>query len=455
MASTATKARNQGRPDNRTFLTTAPVGKVISTMAVPTVVSMLVTSIYNIADTYFVGLINTQATAAVGIVFPVMSIIQAIGFFFGQGSGTYISRKLGADEKHDADLMASTAFFSALASGLMVTLLGLAWLRPLSRALGSTPTILPYTIDYLGVILLGAPLMTCSMVLNNQMRFQGNAGKAMFGMLAGAGMNLILVPLFIFGFKMGILGCAIGTVLAQAFGFFTLLAMSRSKENISIKAKSFSTHRIYYREILRGGTPSLTRQVLACISTILLNVAAGAYGDAAIAGMSIVGRLSFVIFATILGIGQGFQPFCGFNYGAGNYDRVRKGIFYSIKLSLSFLALLCIPCFIFSPEIIYLLRHDPQVVAVGSTAFRWQLCTYPLAAIIVVSTMALQTSGRALMANILSASRNGLFFIPLILILPRIFGLLGVEMCQAVADLFSFLATIPIMYRYLESIRQR
>ena len=247
MASTATNARNQGRPDNRTFLTTAPVGKVISTMAVPTVVSMLVTSIYNIADTYFVGLINTQATAAVGVVFPVMSIIQAIGFFFGQGSGTYISRKLGADEKHDADLMASTAFFSALASGLLVTLLGLAWLRPLSRALGSTPTILPYTIDYLGVILLGAPLMTCSMVLNNQMRFQGNAGKAMFGMLAGAGMNLILVPLFIFGFKMGILGCAIGTVLAQAFGFFTLLAMSRSKENISIKAKSFSTHRIYYR----------------------------------------------------------------------------------------------------------------------------------------------------------------------------------------------------------------
>ena len=413
MASTATTARNPGRPDNRTFLTTAPVGKVISTMAVPTVVSMLVTSIYNIADTYFVGLINTQATAAVGVVFPVMSIIQAIGFFFGQGSGTYISRKLGADEKHDADLMASTAFFSALAFGLLVTAAGLAWLRPLSRALGSTPTILPYTVDYLGVILLGAPLMTCSMVLNNQMRFQGNAGKAMFGMLAGAGMNLILVPLFIFVLKMGILGCAIGTVLAQAFGFVTLLMMSRSKENIRIKASSFSTSMTYYREIVRGGTPSLTRQVLACISTILLNVA------------------------------------------AGNFERVRKGIFYSIKLSMSVLAVLCIPCFIFSPEIIYMLRHDPQVVVVGAAAFRWQLCTYPLAAVIVISTMALQTSGRALMANLLSASRNGLFFIPLILILPRLFGLLGVEMCQAVADMLSFLATIPIMYRYLESIRQR
>jgi len=424
-------------------------------MAVPTIVSMLVTSIYNIVDTYFVGQLNTQATAAVGIVFPVMSVIQAVGFFFGQGSGTFISRKLGAREVRSAQQMASTAFCAAFFFGLLILIAGLIFLKPFSVLLGSTPTILPYTQKYMGIILLGAPFMTCSMVLNNQMRFQGNAAKAMYGMMAGAVLNVVLVPLFTFTFGLGITGTAIGTVLSQIFGFFVLLFMSRQEGNIRVSIHHCTTKtdsENLLLEIVKGGTPSLTRQGLACVSTLLLNVAAAQYGDAAIAAMSIVTRIAFLIFAVIIGIGQGFQPFCGFNYGAGNFERVRRGYFFSIKLSIAFLLVCCMLGFIFAANVVDLLRHDPAVVEVGVVALRWQLLTLPLAAVITISNMALQTSGKSLAANILAATRNGIFFIPTILILPRLMGLTGVEICQAVSDVLSFALCIPLMVNYLREI---
>ena len=438
------------KTDNHTFLTQDNVNKVIINLAVPSIVSMLVTSIYNIVDTYFVGQLNTQATAAVGIVLPIMSIIQATGFFFGQGSGTYISRQLGAKETTSAQKMASTAFCAALCFGFLITILGLIFLNPLSIALGSTPTILPYTKDYMGVILLGAPFMTCSMVLNNQMRFQGNAKNSMYGMMAGAALNVILVPIFMFAFNLGVLGAALGTVISQVFGFIVLFIMSYKGENLRIKIKYFSLKKTYFFEVIKGGTPSLTRQGLASIATLLLNVAAGIYGDAAIAGMSIVTRISFVVFAVILGIGQGFQPFCGFNYGAKLYDRVKQGYFFSIKISIIFLLFCCVLGFYFAPSVIKILRDDIDVIAVGTLAFRWQLITYPLSAVVTMTNMMLQTSGKSISANILAAARNGIFFIPLILILPYLFGLFGVEICQAVADIFSFILAVPLAYKYFK-----
>lgn len=438
--------------DNYTFLTEGPVGKVIGRLAVPTVISMLVTSIYNLVDTYYVGLINTQATAAVGVAFPIMVILQAVGFFFGQGSGTFISRKLGAKETADAQTMASTAFFSALIFGALIGALGLIFLRPLAIVFGSTPTILPYTEDYLLMIMLASPFMTGSMVLNNQMRFQGNASSAMLGMMTGAVLNVLLVPLFTFTFNMGIFGTGVGTALSQVFGFLVLLHMTRSDKNISLKFSNFSCEKSYYMEIVKGGTPSLTRQGLASISTMLLNLVAGAYGDAAIAGMSIVSRLSFVVFAVIIGIGQGFQPFCGFNYGAKLYKRVRQGYFFSLKLCWVFLSVCCIFGFIWAAGLIDILRHDPEVVAVGKVALRWQIVTWPLAAFITMTNMCLQTSGHAISANIVAACRNGICFIPLILILPYFFGLLGVEITQTVADVLSMIIAVPLMINYFRSI---
>lgn len=439
--------------DNYTYLTTGPVGRVILTMSVPAIVSMLVTSLYNIVDTFYVGRISTQATAALGIVFPVMTIMQACGFFFGQGAGTFISRALGAKEEDKASVMASTGFFYSVLFGLLISISGLLFLRPLSIALGSTPTILPYTEDFLRIILLGAPFVTGSMTLNNEIRYQGNAFYGMFGILSGAVLNVVTVPIFAFGLDMGIAGAAIGTVIGQVVGFFVLLAMTRHGGNLRIAFKRFSFKWTPIREIMKGGTPSLTRQTLACITTLMLNVAAGRYGDAAIAGMSIVTRVSFVVFSIIIGLGQGFQPLCGFNYGARLFDRVRAGYWFCIRAGLIFVIPISVLCFVFSEQIIDLLRHDPDVVAVGSVAFRWQILTYPLAVVITISNMMFQTSGRAVSANFLAACRNGICFIPMILLLPVFWGLGGVEVSQAAADVLTFIFAVPLTVRYFRTLK--
>lgn len=439
--------------DNFKFLTTAPESKVILTMALPTIVSMLVTSIYNIVDTFYVGQISTQATAAVGVAFPIMSIIQAIGFFFGQGSGTFISRSLGARQPREAGQMAATAFFQSLAFGTLLAILGWTFLEPLCILLGSTPTILEDTKSFLGLILIGAPFITASMTLNNQLRFQGNAALAMIGVVSGAVLDVILVPIFAFGLGMGVGGAAVGTVIGQFIGFVLLLAMTFRGGNIRIVIENFTPSRHILLEIFKGGTPSLSRQGLASLATLLLNVAAGAYGDAAIAGMSIVSRISFVVFSIIIGLGQGFQPLCGFCYGAGLYKRVRRGYWFCVKSGIAFLLLVCIPGFIFAGDIVDLLRHDSEVVAVGMTALRWQILTYPLACIITISNMTLQTSGRSLAANLVAALRNGIFFIPLILLLPHLMGLKGVEVCQSIADVLSVSICIPVMFKYFQSLK--
>lgn len=442
--------------DNFNYLTTAPVPKVIMTLAAPTIVSMLVTSFYNIADTYFVGKINTQSTAAVGIVFSVMSIIQAVGFFFGHGSGNYISRKLGAKEDEAARRMAATGFFLALSLGIILMLTGLLLLRPLSYALGSTPTILPYTERYLGIILLGAPFMIASLVLNNQMRFQGNAAYAMVGIVAGAATNVILDPILIFVCDLGISGAAIATVISQVFSFCLLFYMGRREGNIRIHYRNFTFSWSFVKEIIGGGTPSLARQGLASISTIFLNVSAGNYGDAAIAGMSIVSRIGMFINSFLIGFGQGFQPLCGFNYGAGLYARVRQGFWFSVKVGFIFLLCCSVAGMGYAEEIVALFRKgDPLVIETGSAALRWQLITYPLGAWIILSNMMLQTIRKSVRATILSSARQGLFFIPLIFILPHYLGLQGVEMCQAVSDMFTFVLAIPLTGSVLLEMKRK
>lgn len=442
--------------DNYVYLTTAPVPRLIVSLAVPTIISMLVTSFYNMADTYFVGKINTQSTAAVGIVFSVMSIIQAVGFFFGHGSGNYISRKLGARETGNAEKMAATGFFWALFMGIVLAVAGLIFLTPLSLALGSTPTILPYTEKYLGIILLGAPFMTASLVMNNQIRFQGNAAYAMVGIVSGAVINVVLDPILIFVFDMGISGAAWATVISQICSFSLLLYMGSKGGNIRIRFKNFTPSMAFIKEIIGGGTPSLARQGLASVATILLNVAAGAYGDAAIAGMSIVTRIAMFINAFLIGFGQGFQPVCGFNYGAGLYGRVLQGFWFCVKVGSIFLLVCAVLGMGFAEEIVSVFRKgDPDVIAVGAAALRWQFITFPLGAWIVVSNMMLQTIRKPVKATILSSARQGLFFIPLIFILPYYLGLQGVEMCQATADLLTFLLAIPLTGSVLNEMKRK
>ena len=441
--------------DNYTYLTQAPVHRVIITMAIPTIISMLVTGLYNIADTFFVGKIDTQATAAVGIVFSLMFFVQAMGFFFGHGSGNYISRELGARRHENAVKMASTGFFSSFFFGLVILILGEIFLTPLSLMLGSTATILPYTEDYMQVILLGAPFLTSSLTLNNQMRLQGNAKFAMFGIVTGAILNVVLDPILIFTCGMGVSGAAWATVIGQVVSFVILFLMTRRGENIAIKFRNFSPSIQMYKEIFYGGSPSFMRQGLACIATMSLNLAAGVYGDSAIAAMSIVGRIAMLSFAVVIGLGQGFQPVCGFCYGAGLYDRLKEAYKFTVTIGTIFLIVLAIVGWVISGTLIGVFRDDPKVIAVGVVALRWQLCTFPLNALILASNMLAQTCRKPWRANILAAARQGLFFIPLIFILPSYFGLLGVVMCQAVSDVLSFTLTVPIViYTFREFTRE-
>lgn len=441
--------------DNYTYLTQAPVHRVIITMAIPTIISMLVTGLYNIADTFFVGKIDTQATAAVGVVFSLMFFVQAMGFFFGHGSGNYISRELGARRHENAIKMASTGFFSSFLVGVIVLILGEIFLTPLSLMLGSTPTILPYTEEYMQVILLGAPFLTSSLTLNNQMRLQGNAKFAMFGIVTGAILNVVLDPILIFTCGLGVSGAAWATVIGQAVSFVILFLMTRRGENIAIHFRNFSPSLQRYKEIFYGGSPSMMRQGLACIATMSLNLAAGAYGDSAIAAMSIVGRIAMLSFAVVIGLGQGFQPVCGFCYGAGLYDRLKEAYRFTVIIGTSFLIVICIIGWIISGSLIGVFRDDPKVIAIGVVALRWQLCSFPLNSLILASNMLAQTCRKPWRANILAAARQGLFFIPLIFILPSYFGLLGVEMCQAVSDVLSFTLTVPIViYTFREFTRE-
>ncbi len=432
--------------DNYQFLTHAPVHRVIGEMAIPTIISMLLTSVYNLVDTFFVGQIDTQSTAAVGIVFSVMFFIQAFSFFFGNGSGNYISRQLGAQKVEDAETMASTGLFYTLAFSILIMLTGLLFLEPVSILLGSTPTILPYTCQYLGISLLGTPFIMGTFCINNQMRFQGFAKYSVYGVVIGSIINCLLDPLFIFGFSMGVRGAALASVIGQFCGFMILLVMSRKEGVIHYSPRKISFESRFVKEIIAGGTPSLSRQGLASISTIALNSVAGNYGDAAIAGMSVVNRITMFIFSVIIGLGQGYQPMCGFCYGAKLYDRVKKGFWFSTKIGMVFLLFWAVVLIIFSKDAVALFRNDPEVIAIGIPALRYQMIMFPVCSFMMMSNMMMQTCRKTICANILAASRQGLFFIPLIIILPHCFGLFGVEICQAVSDLISFVVTIPIVW---------
>lgn len=433
--------------DNYEFLTQAPVSRVILTMAVPTIVSMLVTCLYTIVDTYFVGQLNTQSTAAVGIVFSLMCLVQAIGSFFGHGSGSYMSRELGARRIDNAASMAATGFVYAIVTGVAIAAVGLMSLQTLSLWLGSTATVLPYTEQYMAIILIGTPFQIASFTLNSQLRMQGNTRHAMWGIVSGAVLNVLLDPLLIFGCSLGLRGAALATVIGQAVSFLILYIMCnrRGATCVGIHLTKFSLRWHYVREIIYGGSPSLSRQGLASISVVLLNLAAASYGDAAVAAMSIVSRVTMFVMSVIVGLGQGFQPFCGYCYGAGLYARLRQGYWFTVKTGFVFLAIFAAVVYCFAEQTVALFRDDAIVIAVGSTALRWHLVAYPLNAYIMTSNMMLQTTRRPLRANLLASARRGLVFIPFILLLPHLFGLMGVAMCQAVCDVVTFLLAIPIM----------
>lgn len=433
--------------------TTEPVEKLIPRQALPCIVSTMITAIYNMADTFFVGQLNSNsASGAVGVVFSLMVIIQAIALFFGQGSGNFISRELGKQNYKDASSMASTALFSALFCGIALCVICLPFLQPLVLFLGATETIAPYAQDYMRFILLGAPWIMGSFVLNNQLRFQGSGVFSMMGIASGGMLNIILDPIFIFGLDMGVTGAALATATSQCFSFWVLLFGTTRGGNLRIHWNTVHFSRHQFRMIFNGGLPSLGRQGLSAVSTICLNQAAGPYGDAAIAAMSVVSRILQFGYSGMIGFGQGFQPICGFNYGAGLYSRVRQGFWFCVRTSTLFLLTLCVLGFYFAPDLVAIFRDDPDVIAFGTVALRFQCVSFCSCGWIVSSNMMLQTIGRTVPATIVAVSRQGLFLIPSILILSHFFGMTGVQMAQAVADICTVTLAIPMQLHVLRQI---
>ena len=437
-------------------MTQSPVRRLIAKLAVPCIISMLVTSFYNMADTYFVDeLQSNAASAAVAISFSMMSVIQAIGFFFGQGSGNYISRALGSKNNEEAGIMASTGFFSAFLVGGAICLLGQLFLDPLCYLLGSTADMLPYTKDYLGIILLGAPFMTASLVLNNQLRFQGAATYAMVGITAGAVINVGLDYVLIHHLQMGVAGAGWATVSGQVISFFVLLIGSFRGQNLRIGFRKIRIKWFYYKMIFKGGLPSLARQFLAAFATASLSHSARAYGsEAAIAAMGAVQRITMFGASAMLGFGQGFQPVCGYNYGAKLYHRVREGFWFCTKVATVALFVVGTAGFIFAEDMVGLLRNDPAVIEIGKTALRFQCVTFPVQAWIVTSNMLQQSIGRTVPATFLSVARQGVFFIPMVLILPLFMNITGVQIAQSVADVCTFLCALPIQMHVLRNLEK-
>lgn len=439
------------------YMTETPLPRLVLSLAVPTMISMLITSFYNMADTYFVGRIGSaSASGAVGVVFPLMAIMQAVGFMFGHGSGNHISRVLGAGDTGDAECMAATGFFSAFITGAVIMLVVLLGAEPLVYLLGSTDTIAPYAQEYIRYLMPGAPFLISSLVLNNQLRFQGSAFYAMIGITSGALLNVALDPLFIFVFDMGVAGAALATSLSQIVSFILLLLGTYRGGNIRIRLRCFTPSRKNFAEILRGGLPSLARQGLNSLSTVCLNLAAGNYGDVAIAAMSIVTRVMMMTVSAIIGFGQGFQPICGFNYGAKRYDRVRHGFWFCVKTCFGVLVVLAAFAVAFAPGIIGLfLANNADVQRIGTLALRLQCIFLPLFSFTCIANMMLQTMGIAGKATLLAAARQGLFFIPAVLVLEKLFGLLGVQMAQPVSDVLSCLLAIPLACSVLRELKQK
>lgn len=456
------------------YMTTEKVEKLVAKLAVPTIISMLITAFYNLADTFFIRqLQNDSLVAAVGVVLPLMSIIQAIGFFFGQGSGNYISRAFGSKNFDKAEKMAATGFFYALFAGLIIMIFGVIFQNQLGIILGAkTDNTLQATMKYMLYILLSAPLMCSSIVLNNQLRLQGNAFFAMIGLTTGAIVNIVLDPIFIyskgdvifsgaitvpFGLGMGIAGASLATAISQCISFILLLLGLLRSDNIKIKIKNFSFTLEYFKGIVQGGLPSLARQGLASLATTVLNHAVGLYivGDVMIDAVqaALTGTTKIVQFfaSAIIGFGQGFQPVCGFNYGAKKYKRVHRAFVFSIKVCTILLVVLAVVCFIFSAPITKAITGSSDMVAdMSNTAFRIQLIFLPLLSISTMVNMLLQNIGKTVKATIVAMARQGITFIPCVLLLPLLFSTFGGEAlsgllhAQAFADLLSFSISLPI-----------
>lgn len=429
------------------------IPKLIISLGIPTTISMLITNIYNMADTYFVSQISLSASGATGIVFAVMAILQAFGFMCGHGSGSNISRSLGRKDEENASRFASSGLFLSFCISLVLMIAGLVFLEPLMRLLGSTDTILVEAMNYGKFIFLAAPAMVMSCVCNNILRYEGRAVYAMVGLTFGGILNMMLDPILIFIFHLGISGAGIATMVAQYLSLFILLIpFFRNRTASRLRLSYISRNIDTFINIIVTGSPSLARQGLNSISTAMLNMMAKPLGDAAIAAMSVVGRVSNMLFSLSLGIAQGFQPVSSFNYGAGDYKRVKESTVFTIGFGTALIAVLCTLAFINAPLIISLFRSEELVIEIGSAALRLMCFGLLLLPTVSVTNMLFQGIGESKKALFVACLQSGAFFIPLVVILTRAFGVNGLICATPLSYLLAFSVALPMVVKFMRNL---
>ncbi|MBR3844429.1 MAG: MATE family efflux transporter [Clostridia bacterium] len=430
-------------------MTKTPLVKLIVSLGIPTTISMLVTNIYNMVDTYFVGTLGESPQAATGILFALQAVIQALAFMLGQGSGTMVSKALADRDKREADMYVSTAFFTGISLGVVMMVLGFIFLTPLLNILGSTTTILPYAKQYGSCVLLSCPVMIGSFILNNNLRYEGKAFYAMIGLVSGSILNIFGDWLLVSVIPLGILGAGIATAVSQLISFIILLYFYAKKAQSTITYKAIAKKSTPYITIGKVGFPALIRQGLNSFSNGLLNNITRPYGDAAIAAMSIVNRFSAFVMCVGLGIGQGFQPVASFNYRAKEYARVKKGLLATMGIGFSMLLCIVVPGVIFSGEIVSLFQENSQVLSLGTTALRYACWGTLFLSISVPINMLFQSIRKPLISTILSVLRSGVMFIPTLLITTNLWGITGIQISQPLSDALTGLASIPFVIWFL------
>ena len=416
--------------------------------SIPTIIGILVMVIYNLTDTFFVGILNNKSmTAAIGIVFSFMSFIQAIGFWFGYGSGNIMSKKIGENEEKEAEIISSIGILFAIVIGILIAILSWFFVLPLSKFIGGSASenLLNFTVEYLKVIIISIPFGLYSITLYNQLRLCGNVKDGMIGLLIGMAVNIVLDPVLMFVFKFGFIGAGYATLIGQITGCIVLTNLSEKNGNIAVDLKKARINKDRVYHILAGGMPNFSRQSITGIALILLNVVAAKYGDGVIAALTISSRIAALAYMIMIGWGQGFQPICAMNYGAKQYDRVKKAFKFTVVGGTLFLIMAAILLYVFSELFIKTMSNDNEVILVGAEILRMQCITMPLLGYFAISSMLMQNIGQYFWASIISISRQGIFYIPLLYILSNIFGEFGIYLLQPVADVLSFgLAVIVV-----------
>jgi putative MATE family efflux protein len=423
-----------------------PVHRLIPKMALPTIASMMVTSVYNLADTWFVSNLGTLATGAVGINGSIDNIIMMAGSFLASGAGSFASRLLGAKEDEHATRVLSTCFFSAVFMGLLVLIAGNIFQSPLLRLLGASDAILPYSRQYARYVLLAAPFMAASFVLNQCLRAEGSAMYSMVGMVFGAVLNIVLDPIFIFVFGWGVAGASAATAISKLVSFFILLTpYLRRRTLLRISPRFIRYTREDSLEVVKMGSTSLFRTGLATSAAILLNNLAVRYGESVLAAVSVSNRITFFLTSACLGFAQGFQPVAGFSWGAKRYDRILQAYRFSVWAAVIGISVPSLLLIVFAKPVLFLFTEtDMDLVTVGLFSLRVQCLAMPLHAWGIVTGMLCAGIGRARGAITLGLSRQGICFFPILPVLIRLFGMWGIAVVQGVADMLTVVLVLPI-----------